>query len=75
MALSRALQNGKVLWGHFLRAVIQLDERIVVKLGHNMLLADADITAYIQKVSKDIPAPRPLGVISWQDNLHVHDIH
>ncbi|EEQ87864.1 uncharacterized protein BDCG_02984 [Blastomyces dermatitidis ER-3] len=64
LALSRALQNGKVLWGHFSRAVIQLDERIVVKLGHNLLLTDADITAYIQSLSKDIPVPHPLGAIS-----------
>ncbi|OAL75730.1 hypothetical protein A7D00_1330 [Trichophyton violaceum] len=63
-ALSRALQNGKVLWGHFSRAVIQLDERTVVKLGHNLLLTDADITAYIQSLTNNIPAPRPLGAIS-----------
>ncbi|EGD85264.2 hypothetical protein H112_08996 [Trichophyton rubrum D6] len=63
-ALSRALRNGKVLWGHFSRAIIQLDERTVVKLGHNLLLTDADITAYIQSLTNDIPAPRPLGAIS-----------
>lgn len=53
-----------MLWGHFSRAIIQLDERTVVKLGHNLLLTDADITAYIQSLTNDIPAPRPLGAIS-----------
>lgn len=63
-ALSRALQNGKVLWGHFSRAVVQLDERTVIKFGHNLLLNDIDMIEYIQKVSRDIPAPQPLGAIS-----------
>ncbi|EER23119.1 hypothetical protein CPC735_044890 [Coccidioides posadasii C735 delta SOWgp] len=65
LALSSALQNGKVLWGHFSRAVIQLDEHIVVKLGHNLLLTGAEVMAHIHKhTNSDIPVPKPLGAIS-----------
>lgn len=53
-----------MLWGHFSRAVIQLDEKTVVKFGHNLLSTDADITAHIQSLSNEIPVPRPLGAIS-----------
>ncbi|KAK2785454.1 hypothetical protein FQN52_008662 [Onygenales sp. PD_12] len=63
-ALSSALKNGKVLWSHFGRVVVQLDEHIVVKFGNNITLTDADTTAHIAKLSDDIPAPRPLGVMS-----------
>ncbi|KAK2808782.1 hypothetical protein FQN50_004455 [Emmonsiellopsis sp. PD_5] len=63
-ALSNALKSGKVLWSHFARAVVQLDDRIVVKLGHNISPTDADMTAHIQSHSADIPVPQPLGVLS-----------
>ncbi|PGH19316.1 hypothetical protein AJ80_04069 [Polytolypa hystricis UAMH7299] len=62
-ALLRALQSGKVLWSHFARAVVQLDDRIVVKLGPNISLTEANMTAHIQMHSADIPVPQPLGVL------------
>lgn len=63
-ALSGALKSGKVLWSHFARAVVQLDDRIAVKLGPNISLTDADMTAHIQRHSAEIPVPQPLGVLS-----------
>lgn len=63
-ALSDALKSGKVIWSHFARAVVQLDHRVVVKLGPNISITDADMTAHIQKNSPDIPVPLPLGVLS-----------
>ncbi|PGG97453.1 hypothetical protein GX51_07316 [Blastomyces parvus] len=63
-ALSNALKNGTVIWSHFARAVVQLDHRVVVKLGPNISLTDADMTAHIQSYSTDIPVPLPLGVLS-----------
>ncbi|PGG95039.1 hypothetical protein AJ80_10036 [Polytolypa hystricis UAMH7299] len=63
-ALSSALKSGKVLWSHFARAVVQLDEQIVVKLGPNISLIDANMTAHILKHSAEIPVPQPLGVLS-----------
>ncbi|OAX80256.1 hypothetical protein ACJ72_05416 [Emergomyces africanus] len=52
-ALSNALKN-----------VVQLDHRVVVKLGPNISLTDVDMTAHIQRYSTDIPLPLPLGVLS-----------
>ncbi|KKZ61650.1 hypothetical protein EMCG_03835 [[Emmonsia] crescens] len=63
-ALSGALKSGKVLWSHFARAVVQLDEQIIVKLGPNISLIDANMTAHIRKHSADIPVPQPLGTLS-----------
>lgn len=63
-ALSDALKSGKVIWSHFARAVVQLDHRVVVKLGPNLSLTDADMTAHIQMNSTDIPVPLPLGVLA-----------
>ncbi|EAS37320.3 uncharacterized protein CIMG_02674 [Coccidioides immitis RS] len=63
-ALSKALKGGEVIWSHFARAVVQLDHRVVVKLGPNISLTDADMTTHIQRNSTDIPVPRPLGVLS-----------
>ncbi|KMU77151.1 hypothetical protein CISG_06188 [Coccidioides immitis RMSCC 3703] len=59
-ALSKALKGGEVIWSHFARAVVQLDHRVVVKLGPNISLTDADMTTHIQRNSTDIPVPRPL---------------
>ncbi|OJD15020.1 hypothetical protein AJ78_04705 [Emergomyces pasteurianus Ep9510] len=76
-ALSSALQNGKVLWGHFSRAVVQLDEHIVVKLGHKLLLTEADATAHIHKHSTNsaIPVPKPLGAISIGKTTYMFMTH
>ncbi|EER43101.1 conserved hypothetical protein [Histoplasma capsulatum H143] len=63
-ALSGALKSGKVLWSHFARAVVQLDERIVVKFGPNISLIDANMTAHIREHSEDIPVPQPLGILA-----------
>ncbi|KLJ05433.1 hypothetical protein EMPG_11079 [Blastomyces silverae] len=63
-ALSNALKNGTVIWSHFARAVVQLNHHVVVKLGPNISLTDADMTAHIQSHSTDIPVPQSLGVLS-----------
>lgn len=63
-SLSRSLKSGRVIWCHFARAVVQLDDRIVVKLGSNLSLTDADMTAHIRSHSADIPVPHPLGALS-----------
>ncbi|KMP02107.1 hypothetical protein CIRG_02246 [Coccidioides immitis RMSCC 2394] len=76
LTLSSALQNGKVLWGHFSRAVIQLDEHIVVKLGHNLLLTGAEVMAHIHKhTNSDIPIPKPLGAISIGKTTYMFMTH
>ncbi|EFR03070.1 hypothetical protein MGYG_06068 [Nannizzia gypsea CBS 118893] len=62
-ALSKALKNGTVIWSHFSRAVVQLDERIVVKIGSSITLTDANMTAHIRSHSSDIPVPEPLGYL------------
>jgi aminoglycoside phosphotransferase (APT) family kinase protein len=63
-SLSAALRSGKVVWTHFARAVVQLDDRIAVKLGPKISLTDADMSAHIRRHSVDIPVPQPLGVLS-----------
>ncbi|KAM5465351.1 hypothetical protein MauCBS54593_006597 [Microsporum audouinii] len=63
-ALSSALKAGTAVWSHFARAVIQIDDHIVVKVGSNITLTDANITDHIQRHTSDIPVPRPLGVLS-----------
>ena len=63
-ALSRTLKSGNVIWNHFARAVVQLDDHIAVKLGPDISLTDAYMTAHIQKHSADILVPQPLGTLS-----------
>lgn len=70
-ALSHALQNGKILWEHFGRAVVQLNEKIVVKLGPDLRLTESDITDHIQKHSNDVPIPQPLGALSIGNRTYI----
>lgn len=53
-----------MVWSHFARAVVQLDDQIAVKLGPKLSLTDADITDHIRRHSAHIPVPQPLGVLS-----------
>ncbi|KKZ66603.1 hypothetical protein EMCG_07717 [[Emmonsia] crescens] len=70
-ALVSAVKNGKTLWCHFGRAVIQLDEHIVVKIGDDISPTDADTTSHIFKHSSDIPAPQPLGIMSIGKKMYM----
>lgn len=50
--------------------MVQLNDRIVAKLGPGITSVDADVTAHIKSHSSDIPVPEPLGVLAFGPRIY-----
>lgn len=73
--LSRALDQGELLWHIPGRAVIKLSPTIVVKLGKGIDIDQVEIMSHVRQQTTKIPIPELLGVLSIAKTVYIFMSH